>query len=164
MIKTVNIKDSYTFYRKYYKEGIPNCDYRNGIPVYIEIVNGFMKFIMKKVFDGFDVRLGAKLGTLMIRGKKVKPYIDKEGNIKGVAPNYGETKKLWAKDSKAKEEKTIIYCFNEHSNGIGYRLLWNKEGVIVKNKSMYGMSFSRANRREVNRLVVEENREYLILK
>lgn len=158
------VKDSYTYYRKSSGEGIPDCDYRNGIPVYLEIISGLMKFIMHKVFSGFDVRLGAKLGTLYVRGSKTVPFIDEEGNIKGVAPNWGETKKLQARDPIAKENRTIVYCFNEHSNGIGYRLHWNKEGVIIKNKSLYGFSFSRWNRRELNRLIVEENREYLVIK
>lgn len=162
MIKTVCIRDSYTFYKKFYNESIPDCDYRAGLPVYIEIVNGLMQYIMKKVFDGFDVRLGAKLGILMIRGQKIKPVIDKDGEIKGIAPNWGETKKLQAIDPIAKENKTIVYCFNEHSNGIKYRLLWNQEGVIIENKTLYGMSFSRWNRRELSRLITKENKEYLM--
>lgn len=162
MLKTVCIRDSYTFYRKFYKESIPDCDYKEGLPIYIDIINGLMKFLMRKVFEGFDVRLGAKLGVLMIRGKKVKPIIDKNGDIKGIAPNWGATKKLQARDPVAKENKTIVYCFNEHSNGIKYNFKWSKEDVIIENKTLYNMSFSRWNRRELSRLVIEENKEYLI--
>jgi len=164
MLKTVCIKDSYTFYRKFYKESIPNCDYREGLPIYLDIVNGLMQFIMAKVFQGFEVRLGAKMGVISIIGKKVKPLIDKNGEIKGIAPDWGETKKLQARDPVAKENKTIVYCFNEHSNGIKYNFSWARENVVIKNKTLYGMSFSRQNRRELVRLIKEENREYLIVK
>lgn len=162
MLKTVCIKDSYTFYKKLNREGIPNRDYREGKPVYLDIVNGLMKFLMKKVLDGFDVRLGAKLGIISIVGKKIKPIINKEGEVKGIAPNWGETKKLQAKDPIAKENKTIVYCFNEHSNGIKYNFCWGKTDVVVENKTLYNISFSRWNRRELARRVIKENKEYLI--
>ncbi len=162
MIKTTNLKDSYTFYRNHYKTGIPNCDYRTGLPIYMLIVGGLMKFMFKKVFAGFDIRLGAGLGVLGIRGKKIEIFIDKDGNVKGVAPNWGETKKLQARDPIAKENRTIVYCTNEHSNGIRYSFFWSKEGVIIENKSLYHMSISKGNRTELTRLIFEEQREYIV--
>lgn len=162
MIRTVNIRSSYTFYRKHYGEGIPGVDYRDGLPIYIDIVNGFMKFMMKKIFEGYDVRLAAKLGVVGIRGKKVKPFIDENGDVKGVAPNWGETKKLQARDEKAKKDRTIVYCFNEHSNGIKYNFYWSSIDVIIINKTYYGFTFSRWNRRELSRLVQEEGKEYIV--
>lgn len=158
----VNIRQSYTFYKKKYKENI-GADYKEGLPIYIDIVNGLMKFIMKKVFDGYDVRLGAKLGVIGIRGRKVIPTIDENGDIKGIAPNWGETKKLHAKDPEAKAKGIKVYCFNEHTNGIRYKFFWAKRGVIIVNKTYYGLTFSRWNRRELNRLVTEENKEYLVI-
>lgn len=162
MFRTVYTKDSYTYYRKNNKGNLPDLDYREGLPVYMGIVNGYIERIASRVLEGYDVRVGAKLGTIGIRGEKVKPLINDKGEVKGIAPNWGETKKLQARDPEAKKNRTIVYCFNEHSNGIKYSFFWSKENVIVKNKTIYGLAMSRHNRREVARLVQEEGKEYLI--
>jgi hypothetical protein len=141
MIKdSANIRDSYSLYKA-------NIETPIDIRTYIEIVNGFIKFLMDKVLEGWDIRLPAKLGVIGIRGKKVKPKVDKDGKIKGLAPNWGETRKLWAKDEKAKENKTILYCFNEHTNGVRYNIEWIKKTALFKNKSVYSLRFSRGNKR-----------------
>lgn len=155
MIKTTNLRDSYRFYRA-------TCEQICLSKEYLTIVNGLMQFIINKILEGNDVKLGAKLGIIGVRGKKITPYINEDGEIKGLAPNWGETKKLQARDPIAKEKKTIVYCFNEHSNGIKYSFLWAKKNVIIANKNFYGLQFARANRRELSRLVTEEHREYLL--
>lgn len=164
MIEQVNITKSYKYYRQQDPSGVPGLDYKKGMPVYIKIVSGLMKFIMQKVFEGNDVVLGAKLGKISIRGEKVVPIIVEnketgEKEIRGVAPNWGETKKLQARDEEAKRKRTIVYCFNEHSNGIKYEFVWDRVNVLIKNKNYYQLTFSYDNRRELTRLIYE-GKEY----
>ncbi len=117
---------------------------------------------MKKVIEGYDVRLGAKLGVITIRGRKFIPTINEAGEIKGAAPNWKKTKELWDSDPVAKAQKRLVYCFNEHSDGITYKLHWFKKNVIIKNKDMYGLSFARDNRRAVN-TAIYEGKEYAVI-
>lgn len=130
--------------------------------IFTSIVLGYMKFLIRKLFEGHDIRLGARLGMIGIRGKKVKARIDYKGEVKGVAPSWAKTKKLWDTDPIAKAKKQLVYCFNEHTEGIKYRIAWNKKEVIVKNKIFYGLTFNRANRRELWKLL-NEGKEYLVI-
>lgn len=130
--------------------------------IYNSIVQGYLKFIVKKIFEGHDIRLGAKLGIVGIRGKKIKPTVDKNGKIRGIAPSWGKTFKLWNSDPVAKEKRQMIYCFNEHSDGIKYRIVWYKKSVIVKNKIYYGLTFTDDNRKMLWKLA-NEGKEYLVI-
>jgi len=77
MIETKNLRQSYKFYRKNTTDAIADMN------LYLKIITGFVKFIMKKVFEAYDVDLssGSTLGTLGIRGKKARAFINKEGVI-----------------------------------------------------------------------------------
>lgn len=149
MIEKVNVRDSYKLYIKranaYEFERVP-------IKVYIYIINGFIKFLMSKVFAGKDVRLPVDMGVLGVRGTKVKPRIGDDGEIKGLAPNWPETKKLWDRNPKAKEAKELVYCFNEHSNGLRYRYIWSKKHSTFTNKTVYSLRMSRPNKRTINKM------------
>lgn len=150
-----NIRSSY----KYYKSEVDNPV---DIKTYLIIVSDFIQFLMNKVFDGFEVKLPARLGSFQIIGRKVKPKLDEEGNIIGLAPNWAETKKLWDRDKEAKDKKELVYCFNEHTNGVKYKFLWSKRNVNVKNKGIYSIKFSRANKRRINDLL-KNGKEYIVL-
>lgn len=167
MIEHVSTAQSYKFYREEMDpNGIPGLDYKKGMKPYYKIISGLLKLILQKVFDGYDVKLGGKLGIIGIRGRKVEPIIvdkpDGTREIRGIAPNWGETKKLQAKDPKAKENKTKIYCFNEHSNGIKYKFYWNKIDSFITNKSYYSLTFARGARRAIPKLVAQ-GKEWLIV-
>lgn len=154
MIDKVNIRDSYLFYKSNYEAKV---DVKN----YILIVNGLMKFIIKKLFSAFDIILPYRLGMFCIRGRRIAPIITEEGEIRGIAPNWGETRKLWKSDPKAEAAKMRVFCFNEHSNGIKYRILWLKKNAIFKNKTVYGFAVAKANRRNFSK-GVREGAEYIV--
>lgn len=145
------------------------------LPVYNSIVHGYLKFLMKKVLEGNDVRLGARLGTIGVRGKKVLPKIGWDGKIKGVVPSWSKTKIKWTEDAKAmgltfeeylnvvpKEERQLVFCFNEHTEYIRYRIVWYKKNVIVSNKTFYRLAFNRVNRRALWNLL-NSGKEYLVI-
>lgn len=148
-----NTRDSYTVYKTISEDPID-------IRQYITIVNEFMKFLMQRLFDTGLITFPERLGTLQIIGKKVKFKIE-DGKIKGLAPDWLKTKELWENDLKAKEEKQLVYFFNEHSNGIRYKFLWSKNRVLVSNKTLYNLKLSRANKRTLTPLI-NSGKEYLI--
>src|SRR5688572_11176011 len=95
-IKIKNLKDCYRYYKQKTEDNILISDY-------IKIILGFVKFLVQKMFDGYDVKLGPgdSLGFISVIGKKKTPYIDKEtGEIKNLAPSWSKTKELWMKTAE----------------------------------------------------------------
>jgi len=148
-----NTRDSYKTYVK-------NTDNPVSVSVYLSIINGFMQFLMGKLFIRGEIQLPERLGKLQIVGKKVNVRIE-DGKIKGLAPDWAETKKLWDEDSKAKKEKQLVYHFNEETNGIRYRFFWSKARALVANKTLYNLKLTRTNKRILSSLI-KDGKEYLI--
>lgn len=147
MIEVKNLRQSYKFYKELSYTGETT---KLELNVYLEIIYGFIKFIMRKVFEGHDVKLGPgdSLGAIGLRGKRQKFYIDKEtGHVRGLAVDWKKTKDLWAESPEAKADKTLIYCTNEHTGGLRYSIVWWTKEMRLHNKIFYYLKFSRNNRR-----------------
>ncbi len=157
MVAKTNLRDSY----KHYKNKVENpVDVR----IYLYIVTGFIAFIMRKVFDGYDVELssGRTLGTVGVRAKKQKLILDEEGNIVGGASvNWKETNKYWAENPEAKAKRDRIFYLNEHTGGLTVNLRWWSGGSTVTNKRLYFLLFCKPNRRKVSALF-SAGKEYLV--
>jgi hypothetical protein len=157
MVKTENLRSAYKHYKKTVESPVE-------INTYLKIALGWIKYKMKKVFEGCDVELsgGESLGVIAIRGKKVRPTIDEEtGEIRGLTIAWGKTRKLWNEDPVAKEKGTKVYCFNEHTGGIRYKLIWHKGDMKILNKSMYSLRFANPNKLMVHKLA-DEGKEFVI--
>jgi hypothetical protein len=148
-----NSRDSYIVYKNMSDNPI-------NITQYVQIINQFMKFLINKLFEKGQVTLPEKLGTLQIIGKKVKVKIE-DGQIKGLAPDWVKTKELWESDEEAKNNKQLVYHFNEQTNGIRYRFFWSKNRVLVSNKTLYNIKMTRTNKRTLSQLV-KNGKEYII--
>jgi hypothetical protein len=147
--------------RATYKTYTATFEKKVDINTYLKILSKFFLFFMDYVFRGFEVSFPNRMGSVLIIGKKVKPKLDEEGNIKNLAPNWAKTKELWDNDPEAKKNKTLVYCFNEHSDGIRYKFLWSKIRVILDNKNLFSIRFTRDNKRMIN-TKVKEGAEYLV--
>lgn len=145
-----------------------------GQTTYLAIVLGYMKFLMRKVLEGYWVRLGAKLGIIYIIGSKVTPRINKDGKIIGLIPSWSKTKIKWTEEATKlgltfkeyieqvpREKRELVYCFNEHSEYVRYSMVWIKKNVIVTNKTFYRLTFNRANKRAVWKAAIE-GKEYTV--
>ena len=153
MKKFYNTRDSYIVYKNISVNPI-------NISQYLQIVNQFMKFLSLRLLSTGEIVIPEKLGKLNIFGKKVKVKVV-DGKIKGLAPGWIKTKELWITDSVAKQNKQLVYHFNEETNGIRYKFTWSKNRVLVSNKTLYSLKMTRFNKRELSRLV-KEGKEYLI--
>lgn len=138
----VNIRDSY--YDSYRKND-PNTSIK--VEVYIEIVLGFILFIMQKILSGRQVMLPANMGTMYIVGKKPKTWVDDTNDLRGLAVNWEATKEYWRNNEEARKAKKVIYHFNEHTNGYRYKFHWVKQGMTVRNKFHYYFRAMRNNKR-----------------
>ena len=153
MKKFYNTRDSYVVYKNMSVNPI-------NISQYVQIINHFMKFLSSKLLSTGEINIPERLGKLSIFGKKVNVRIE-DGEIKGLAPDWVKTKELWESDEEAKNNKQLVYHFNEETNGIRYKFAWSKNRVLVSNKTLYNLRMTRSNKRELSRLVREE-KEYLI--
>lgn len=148
-----NLRDSYKTYKQEVEVPID-------IRTYMYIVNGFIQFLVCKLFSRGEILLPERLGVLSIIGRKQKVRIE-DGKIKGLAPDWGKTKELWAHDEQAKENKQLVYHFNEQTNGVRYKFFWGKVRVAVPNKTLYSLKMTRANKRFLSELI-KSGKEYLI--
>ena len=155
MKKFYNTRDSYIVYKNMSVNPI-------NISQYVQIINHFMKFLILKLLSTGEIILPERLGRLSIFGKKVNVRIE-DGEIKGLAPDWVKTKQLWDSDEEAKNNKQLVYHFNEETNGIRYKFSWSKNRVLVSNKTLYNLRMTRSNKRELSKLV-KEGKEYLIVK
>ena len=155
MKKFYNTRDSYVVYKNMSVNPI-------NISQYVQIINHFMKFLSYKLLSTGEITIPERLGKLSIFGKKVNIRIE-NGEIKGLAPDWVKTKELWDSDPIAKQNKQLVYHFNEETNGIRYKFAWSKNRVLVSNKTLYNLRMTRSNKRELSKLV-REGKEYLIVK
>lgn len=149
-----NTRDTYKVYKKKSSNPIE-------VNEYCRILNSFFKFYMSKLFELGEIVIPERLGKLQIYGKKVKVKFDEEGNLRGLAPDWKSTKELWERDEEAKENKQIVYHFNEDTGGVRYKVYWNKTRVLFSNKTLFRLKLSRANKRYLSS-IIKEGKEYLI--
>lgn len=149
----INIRSSY----KSYKERVDT-------PVeekqYLDISHRYIQFLIQKVLEGEEVTLPARLGTLFIQGVKKSLKFNRDG-IPLLPPNWAATKRLWENNPEAKATKKIVYCLNEDTDGIVYKLHWSKNRVPIENKIYYNFILTRSNKRAIHQQI-KQGKEYLI--
>lgn len=155
MKKSKGIRDSYKLYKAEVEKPQP-------IDTYLDIAERFNEFIVDLLIDGQTVKLPERLGSLYIVGTKTKPRLDENGNVQGLSPNWKETYKLWNSNPKAKEDKVLVYHFNERTNGIRYKLHWEKKKVFVANKYFYSFVLSRTNKRRIHQEILNGKEYYTV--
>ncbi len=96
------IRDAYGDYRF-------KVDNPVSLDMYIEIASGFFKFLVQSMLDGLHVKLPSKMGDIFVVGKKTKMKIGEDGEIKGFAPDWKETKKLWERCEECRLRKQFVY-------------------------------------------------------
>lgn len=143
-----SIKEAYTYYKKNRttEKLIPISDYR-------KLMNSFNTFLMKKVLEGKEIILPSRMGRITVQGIHQNIRIDEYGNIKGTRIDWKATKDLWATDTEHAQKKTLVYFFNEHSDGMKYSFKWSKNNVPVQNKNFYTFIPSRHNKRTLAKLI-----------
>lgn len=130
--------------------------------LYSRIIKDFMKFLVSQLLETGKILLPEKLGFIHILGITSKVKVE-DGKIKGLAPDWKSTKELWSVDEEAKKAKTIIYHFNEQTNGVRYCVKWDRKRVIVSNKFLYDFKLARKVKRDLSQMI-QNKKEYYIKK
>ena len=148
-----NIRTSYDYYEKVVDEPLPE-------PLYREVAEAYSEFLLDKIIDeGEEVALPGRMGTMCIIGKKQKPKIDEDGNIRGMAPDWKSTKALWERNPEAKAAKKLVYHTNANTSGIRYKLLWSKRKVFIPFKAQMSFRLTKQNKIRLNK-AIEGGQEY----
>lgn len=148
-----NVRDSYKSYKQ-------STDNPVDSKTYILYANEYHKFLVEKVFQGDEVTLPLRSGTLSIIGRKQKISYDEQGNIKGLAPDWVKTKQLWDTNPEAKAKKQLLYHTNSHTDNTIYRFLWSKKRILTENKILYSLKMTRENKRRVHNLI-KQGKKYI---
>lgn len=146
-----NISDTFEYYQENTMFSVDYIEYKRILFLYF-------KFIVSAIIEGFSVSLPAKLGSFRITGTKREKYFNKEG-LSILPPDWGRTKKLWARDPEAKENKVILRHTNELTGGVSYSLKWIKFNVPIRNKNFISFKLTRANKRLISKHI-KEGKEY----
>ena len=153
-MKPKNIRDSYKLYRK---ENPNSID----VKTYTNLCGEFNKFLIEKALDGREVTLPSRMGYIYIFGRKQEIKFDGNGGIKGLAPDWVRTKKLWDSNAEAKKRKQIVFHTNDRTGGVRYKFLWAKNRMLLLNKSLYSFRLTRANKRAILEKI-RNGKEYII--
>lgn len=148
-----NIRESYKLYKSTQQDCVD-------LSTYIKISTLYLKFLIEKVINNVEVTLPARLGTLKIIGRKQKISFDENNKVKGLTPNWKDTKKLWDSCEECKQKKQLVYNTNEHSGGVIYKFHWTKSRVLVSNKTLYSLKMTRINKRRVFKEIINGH-EYI---
>lgn len=154
MVKTEgNTRKSYALYKK-------TVEQPKDIKLYISIANGYMQFLSEKLIDGEEITLPARMGTLALVGSKKKLRFHEDGRPI-LPPNWQKTKKLWDNNPIAKQNKKLVYCTGEETNGVNYKFRWFKIRVAIENKTLYSIRMTRKNKRDAS-AAIKSGKEYFI--
>lgn len=145
--------DSYSVYKKL------DISKKVKKSLYLMIVKDFMLFLRNSLIKTGEVVLPQKCGTVSITGHPTKVKLE-DGKIKNRI-DWGETNKLWARDPVAKQNKQLVYHFNEKTNGYFYQITWSKHKVPLRNKNNYVFIRCRALRRLTSAAITNQT-EYII--
>jgi len=154
MIKTdLNIRDSYERYKEL-------SDNPMDIKSYVNLINNYNKFLTSKIFEGYEITLPARFGTMMVTGKKQDIKYDDDG-LPRLPVNWPNTWQLWKNNPEAEKRNQKIYFTNEHSDGVRYKFFWSKKRILVSNKNLYSLRMTRKNKRNLAAFI-NDGKEYYI--
>lgn len=140
---------SYTipsFYSSYLSSIEPDTVYDIDYTTYRKIITEYFQYLRDQIIEESKrVKLPYRMGSLQIIKKQ---------------PKHLDGRSLRIDYQATKEYGKLIYLLNEHSNGYKYRLYWDKQDLLVKNKSKYQIQLSRANKRNLASIIKNKVHDY----
>jgi len=132
---TLGLRDSFKAFNKDQSpESLFFIDYKT----YRSVCEKFNKKVVEDIlYNAGDFKLPYRLGEIRIQKKKMK----------------FDTSKMKINWKATKESGFRVYHMNDHRDNYRYRWYWRKKNVIVQNKTLYSFIPSRANKRELAKLL-----------
>lgn len=147
--KSANKTVSYTipsFYNHYLSNIEADTVYDIDYPTYRKIVTEYFCYLRDQLLEeSKEVKLPYRMGSIQIVKKQPKRLDGRSLRI-----DYKATKELGK----------LTYLLNEHSGFYKYRLYWNKQDMLVSNKSKYQIVLTRANKRHLAQIIKQNIHDY----
>ena len=127
---------------------------------YCTVLNMFNKGISKAIMeDAYEFILPKRLGTIRIKKYKPKVRLDDDGKLitNNLAVDYKATNELWQNNPEAKKAGKKVFHLNNHSDGYRYIWYYSTYRSNLPNKSLYRFIPTRTNKRELSRLIKDDN-------
>ena len=149
------IRDIYKFYRK-------NVENPLSIHKFISVLTKFHDRITDEmVGNNYEFFMPARLGTMYIRRREVKLYIDKKTNkiaTRVLRVDYKKTKEKWkelypdktSEEIKQIENKPLIFNLHQNTDGKYAQWYWDIRTCTCPNKSAYVFEPVRANKEKIS--------------
>jgi hypothetical protein len=153
-------REIYTFFKnkftRHERESQSFVDYQ----VFSSVLKDFNRELSRMIIEeAIEFKMPLRLGYVRVKKFKKKFMLRSDGTIdkSNQSVNWKETKELWAqqypgKDCKELKEikgKPLVYHLNEHTDGYGFFLYWNKKGSNAINRSVYSLIFTFSNNRHL---------------
>jgi hypothetical protein len=133
--ETLGLSDSY---KDFDKSQIPGSFFYINYKTYRKICEEFNKLTSEDILlNAGEFKLPYRLGEIRIEKKKM-------------VFDTTRMKIDWQATRKAGFQ---VYHINDHRDNYRYRWYWKKKGAVVKNKTLYSFIPSRANKRELAKLL-----------
>lgn len=163
------LPEIYTFFKKKFtkkeKESSAFIDYKK----FSSVIKDFNQELSRMIIeDGIEFKIPLRLGYVRIKKYKKKPQLNPDGTLdkKNMSINWKATKELWVREYpglnsqqlKQIHGKPLVYHLNEHTDGYGFLLYWNKKGSNAQNRSIYSLVFTFTNNRHMARVLKGERK------
>jgi hypothetical protein len=154
------LPEIYRFFRKKFtkkeRDSLAFIDYGKFSSVLKEFNQELARMIIE---EAIEFKMPLRLGYIRIRKFKKQIHINPDGSVdkKNMSINWKASRELWAKEYPGKTKvqlkkihgKPLVYHLNEHTDGYGFFLYWNKKGSNAQNRSVYSMVFTFSNNRHL---------------
>lgn len=148
-VKTANKTKSYTipsFYNAYMDDVEKDTVYDIDYDTYRAIVTEYFQHLRDQLIEESKcVRLPYRLGSVQIVKHR---------------PKYYDKRSLRIDYQASKQYNKVVFLTNEHSNFYKYRCYWNKQNVLVPNKTKYQLILTRANKRNLAQIIKNKIHDY----
>ena len=134
-------------YKSYVEHTKDNPSLKIDYATFRAIVVDYSNWVMDEVLErSREVKLPGRAGSLLVI--KRKPF---RINRRNFNVDFKHTNELG---------KTVLHL-NEHSDGFRYRFRWKKSKSILKNKTLYEMVMSRANKRRLAYIIKNKLNDFI---
>jgi hypothetical protein len=154
----IGLPEIYQFFRKKFTREERNSSAFIEYDKFSSVIKEFNKELVRMIIEeATEFKMPLRLGYVRIKKYKKSPHINEDGTVdkKGLSIDWPSSKKLWDReypdktDIELKEihKKPLVYYLNEHTDGYGFMLYWNKKGSNAANRGLYSLIFTFSNNR-----------------
>ena len=148
-VKNADKTKSYTisaFYNSYLDDIEQDTIYDISYSLYRKIITDYFQYLRDELIErGKCVRLPYRMGSVQIIKNK---------------PKYYDKRSLRIDYQSTKQYNKLIFFTNEHSDFYKYRMYYNKQDMLVPNKTKYQLVLTRANKRRLATILKNKITDY----